>query len=503
MKKISLIPAAIFPVLFLLMAGCSKSSSPTPPITIPVKPTVSSISPNTGPANTSVTISGTNFDPTASGNTVKFNGIAASITSASATSLVVLAPAAGSTGAVTVSTIGGLATGPSFTYQAPLPPPTITSISPTSGSANTVVTINGTNFKTLPTDNTVTFNGVAATVQTATATVLTVLAPAGGSTGNVNVTNANGTVAGPGFTYNNISVYVCGTGITGAGDWKDGVFTSLTNCFRTTSIYVSGTDIYVTGIDNTGFGPAYWKNGIYNSLPMSPTHNSGAGQSIVVSGTDVYVAGFDEINGSRSKPMCWKNGTALPTVTFTGTDTLGVLYGVAVSGTDVYVAGYESPFTGNEIAMYWKNGSPVPLTDGSSVAIATGCYFSGSDIYVSGYITGITQAYYWKNGTPLPLNTPLITGTCFGRSVYVSAAGDAYVCGEYKGLAKYWKNGVMYDLTTTAPGGLVSEAAFSVTGNGTDIYIAGLYSGQGAGYWKNGAFTVLPGAQSVSGICVK
>jgi IPT/TIG domain len=486
-----------------LLAGCSKSSSPAP-VLLPLKPAIASISPNSGPANASVTITGADFDPTASSNTVKFNGVAATVTSASSTSLVVTAPAGGSTGAVTVSTAGGMATGPVFTYQAAVVPPTIGSISPLTGPANTLFTISGTNFKTVLTDNTVKFNGVVAAIQTATATVLTVLAPATGTTGAVTVTTADGTATGSVFTYtiSAVSVYLSGWGINGYGYWKDGVFNSLPNCVSTRSIFVSGTDIYVAGADNTG-GPAYWKNGTLNSLPMSPTHNGGEAQAVIVSGSDVYVAGFDLINGALSKPKCWKNGVALPDPTLSSGDTLGGLYGVSVSGTDVYVAGFEGPYSGNEIATYWKNGTPVTLTDGSSVAIGTGCYNSGSDIYVSGYIEGITQAYYWKNGTPLPMNTPVITGTTFGRSVYVSSTGDVYVSGDYKGLAKYWKNGTMVDLTSTVPANGVSETGFTITGNGNDIYIGGVYSGQGSGFWKNGVYTAVSGASFITGIFVK
>jgi hypothetical protein len=488
--------------IIMLMTGCSKSSSPTPPILKPVKPVISAISPTSGSANMSVTIAGSDFDPSASGNTVKFNGVAATVSTASATTLTVLVPSGGSTGNVTVSTSGGTANGPTFTYLAAVTPPTIALISPTSGPANTVVTITGTNFKTTTANDTVRFNGVAASVQTATATTITVLAPAGGSTGTVSVSTADGAATGPIFTYTStVSVYACGTGINGIGYWKDGVFTGVPDCISIRGIFVSGTDVYVTGASLNG--PTYWKNGVATMLPMTASYNDGAGNAIFVSGSDVYVAGYNVINGSSSLPMCWKNGVALPQVALTTPNTLGELTGVSVSGSDVFVAGYVSPFSGNEIAAYWKNGNQVLLTDGSSVAIGTGAYLSGSDFYVSGYIEGITQAYYWKNGTAMPMNTPAITGTCYGRSVYVSDAGDVYVSGDYKGLAKYWKNGVMVDLTNTQPANGISETGYTITGNGTDIYIGGVYSGQGTGYWKNTTFNVIPGAQFITGIFVK
>ena len=98
----------------LLLAGCSKTkTNPTP--TTP-SPAISGISPVSGTAGTTVTISGSNFDATVAGNTVKFNGTLATISTAAANSLVVTAPAGGSSGTVTVTTSAGTATGPGFTY---------------------------------------------------------------------------------------------------------------------------------------------------------------------------------------------------------------------------------------------------------------------------------------------------------------------------------------------------------------------------------------------------
>jgi len=66
-------------------------------------------------------------------------------------------------------------------------PPEITSFSPTSGLAGTTVTINGSHFSTTLSDNVVTFNGIAATVTTATENVLTVVVPENATTGAVKV----------------------------------------------------------------------------------------------------------------------------------------------------------------------------------------------------------------------------------------------------------------------------------------------------------------------------
>lgn len=506
MKHLFHLPLVLL-VLLLIATACKKSG---PVVTIKILPTITSISPVTGPAGTSVTITGTNFKTTASDNIVKFNGTTATVTSATATTLVVTAPAGGTTGAVSVSTSDGTANGPTFTYIVPTPP-TISGISPTSGPAGTIVTITGTNFKTTPTDNTVQFNGVAATVQSATASTLTVVAPASGSTGAVTVSTSDGTASGPAYTYTVApDLYVVGlTNSNTAAYWKNGTLVNMpSNCLRAYSIYVSGTDVYVAGV-STNNTPAYWKNGAIVDLPISAGYNEGSARSIVVSGTDVYVGGWDQVNGSRSLPKCWKNGVIVPTQFSAGNIsnglpvTLGVVYAIAVSGTDVYMAGEQSPFSGNQVATYWKNGVPVPMTDGTTVAEATGLFLSGSDVYVSGYVQGTNQRAYWKNGTAVPLTTPSNSISFVGRGVYVSPTADVYICGEYQNLAKFWKNGVMTDLTTTAQGPSTYESAFAITGTGSDVYIAGTNLGKGTGYWKNGNFTVLPTAQFAYNILLK
>ncbi|MBI1848221.1 MAG: IPT/TIG domain-containing protein, partial [Candidatus Rokubacteria bacterium] len=58
--------------------------------------------PNSGPATTTVTISGTGFSPTAALNVVKFNGVAATVSAATALQLVVKVPAGATTGPISV-----------------------------------------------------------------------------------------------------------------------------------------------------------------------------------------------------------------------------------------------------------------------------------------------------------------------------------------------------------------------------------------------------------------
>ena len=78
-------------------------------------PTITSLSPTTGAAGTSVKITGTNFGATQGTSTVKFNGTAAtSITNWSATSIVAAVPTGATTGNVVVTTSGVPSAGSAF-----------------------------------------------------------------------------------------------------------------------------------------------------------------------------------------------------------------------------------------------------------------------------------------------------------------------------------------------------------------------------------------------------
>jgi hypothetical protein len=167
-------------------------------------PTVTSVSPNTGPASggTSVTITGANFT---GATAVKFGTTAAtSFAVNSATSITATSPAGTGTVDVTVTTPGGTSAAVSadqFTYVLPLP--TVASVSPNNGppGGGTSVTITGTNFTGV---TAVTFGTTAASSFTVnSATSITATSPAGSGTVDVTVTTAAGTsVTGSGDQFN-------------------------------------------------------------------------------------------------------------------------------------------------------------------------------------------------------------------------------------------------------------------------------------------------------------
>lgn len=85
-----------------------------------VAPTISSFNPSSGLVGSTVIITGTNFSSTPANNIVRFNGVAATVTVSSATSLTVTVPAGATTGPITVTVVGLTATSSSsFTVNSP------------------------------------------------------------------------------------------------------------------------------------------------------------------------------------------------------------------------------------------------------------------------------------------------------------------------------------------------------------------------------------------------
>jgi IPT/TIG domain-containing protein len=146
-----------------------------------------SVSPMSAPIGSTVTITGSGFGVSQGGSTATFNGVAATASTWSSTSITVSVPAGAATGPVVV-TVGGLASnGVGFTV---VQPPNLTSVNPTVGIAGQSITITGSNFGATQGSSTVTFNGVAATVASWSATSIIATVPAAATTGPVVVTVA-------------------------------------------------------------------------------------------------------------------------------------------------------------------------------------------------------------------------------------------------------------------------------------------------------------------------
>ena len=156
--------------------------------TVVVPPSISTLTPNSGVIGTSVTIAGANFGATQGSSTVTFNGITATPTSWSATSVAAPVPNGATTGNVVVTVSSVASNGVTFTVTSP--GPSLSTLSLTQGPVGATITITGTNFGATQGSSTVTFNGTAGTPSAWSATSIDVPVPTGATTGNVVVTVA-------------------------------------------------------------------------------------------------------------------------------------------------------------------------------------------------------------------------------------------------------------------------------------------------------------------------
>jgi len=147
-------------------------------------PIISGLVPSSGPVGTAVHINGSGFGASPGTSTVQCNGVNAATTSWTDSSITATVPTTSTTGAVLV-TVGGVKTSSNISFT--IPPPQVNSISPTSGPANTQVTVNGSGFQSVKGTSVIQFNGVAATTSSWSDTQIVASAPSGAGAGPVRV----------------------------------------------------------------------------------------------------------------------------------------------------------------------------------------------------------------------------------------------------------------------------------------------------------------------------
>lgn len=155
-------------------------------------PKISSFTPTSANSGTTVTISGINFT---GASAVSFGNVAAtSFTVVNATTITALV-ANGASGEVAVTTSYGTAKSNGFIYTGP---PVISGFSPVSASVGAPITITGLNFTNV---TSVLFGGTPAiSFQVVNPTTIIALVSTGTS-GNITVTDANGTATRAGFSF--------------------------------------------------------------------------------------------------------------------------------------------------------------------------------------------------------------------------------------------------------------------------------------------------------------
>ncbi len=404
--------------------------------TVVVPPTISSLSPASGLAGASVTITGTNFGATQGTSTVTFNGTTATVSSWSATSIVAAVPSGATTGNVAV-TVGGVASsGASFTV---LVAPTISILSPASGAVGTSVTITGTNFGATQGASTVTFNGTTATVSSWTATNIVAAVPAGATTGSVVVTVSGVASSGSNFT-------VLPT-------------PSITSLSPTNG--AAGALVIVTGTNfgSTQGGSAVSFNGIA-ATPQgwSPNHVTVPVPSGAVTGNVLVTVGGVASNGVLFTV------TVAPTITSVTPTASGPGGSITITGNSFGNSqGTGSVWLGSTVASVtqWTNNQIVAQTAASA----------------SSGFAAVQQNGLWSNSVPFTVTNATITSVTPSSGLpgtQVTIAGSNF--GSSQGSGQVWlgtANAIVQSWSGTQI--VATVASSSMTGN-TQVLQNGVWS---------------------------
>ncbi|HKV64028.1 MAG TPA: IPT/TIG domain-containing protein [Candidatus Acidoferrum sp.] len=433
-----------------------------------LSPSITSLTPPSGPVGSSVTIAGANFGASQGTSTITFNGTVAAPTSWSATSIVVPVPSGATTGNVVV-TVGGVASnGVNFTV---LPTPSITGLSPSSGPVGMWLLINGTNFGT--TVGTVTFNGVPATSGIGwSSTSIQVAVPVGATTGNVIVTA--GGVPSNGFLFTVTPAPVITSISPNSGAYG-------------TSVTVSGTGFGFTqgsgtaSFNGTVVTPTNW---FLSTITFKiPTGATSGNVVVTVGGQPSNGVAFTVLPISVSLAPTTANvivntGIGLSATVQNDVQTQGVTWSLAGAGcsgpTCGTLASPSSPYTIGYIAPSSVPNPPIVTVTATSIVDPTKS--ATSTITVAPAAPSITSI----NPIAGPINT-LVT---------ISGAN----LGSAQGLSTVTFNGVAATTVTSwSNTGITAAVPASATTGNVVVTVGGTAS--------NGiAFTVTPSSPNIASL---
>ena len=392
-------------------------------VTAVPEPTISSISPTSGPQGTQVFIAGDNLE---SATTVRFNGVSAQF-SVFGTGLSATVPAGANSGPVTVITPGGSDSSATPFTVTVTGAPVITDVTPLHGPPGTFVTIAGMNLETT---TSVAFGGVPATFNVFGGSLFT-LVPDAAVSGPIEVFNPKGTaLSSSNFTVVSalspqITGFVPNAGIPGATITVNG-----TNFVGLTDVRVGGVEANFAFVSSSVIQVTVPANPVSGPITVSTT------QGTAVSDDTFYVpgaiTGFDPGHGSVGSTVA--------------------IHGINLSGAlQVGFAGVNATYT-NLSSTEIRATVPAGATSGSiSVATPAGFAISDADFYLPPIITRLDPP------SGLPSSVVNITGTNLSGIVSV----------RFGTVNATFAPVSLNTLTAVVPAGAVSAPITVTTAGGT------------------------------------
>jgi sugar lactone lactonase YvrE len=309
----------------------------------------------------------------------------------------------------------------------PDPLPTVTSISPTSGPKNTVVTITGTNFGTNLATLKVYFNNVQATVQTATNTTITAVVPITATTGAVKVEKSPTIqVTGPVFTFLGAGSVSTLT-LTGAASTL-GLVTGVTRD-AVGNLFVCDRDANrIVKITTDGVAAVFAGSGSGGAIINGTGTAAGfyAPYGITIDGTgNLFV-------GEYANQAVRKITSAAVVTTLAGNGTAGSLNGTGTNATFNQPVGLAVDASGNVFIADYINNVIRKITPAGVVTTFAG---SGTAALTDG--TGTTAAFNGPFALAFDAGGNLIVADYLNHAVRKITAGGVVTTIAGNGTAGY------------------------------------------------------------------
>jgi len=394
-------------------------------------PTISSFTPTSGYAGSTVTIFGNYFT---GATDVRLGGVAATAFTVVSPTRINATVGAGTSGSVSVTTPVGTATLGGFTHVGPA---IIYSFSPTSAKTGDVVTINGVNFKNV---SIVTFGGVAATGFTMLSPTTITATVGAGASGSIEVYASSGLASRAGFIYIPpppvINSFVPTTGFKGA------------------TITITGANfIGVTAVSFGGVPAASFTVNSATGITAIVDNGASGDVSVTTPGGTATLGGF----------------TFIPPPVITGCTPLAAIAGQTMTITGNNFNNASAVNFGGTAAASFTVVSPTSITavlaGGASgdVSVTT----PGGTALLGGF--SFIHAPVITSFTPTAAGagqTVTITGSDFNAASAVSFGGTAaalFTVVSSTTITAIAGSGASGSVSVTTPGGTASMAGFTFT----------------------------------------
>ena len=355
-----------------------------------------------GTTGSNLTIYGTDI---CSNPTVTINGTNATVDSSNSTQIIVTVPSNATTGQVIVTCGSNQIIVGTFTVASTAP--SISGFTPTIGSAGTVVTINGSNFQTVASSDSVRFGNAFGQTGSATTTTLTATVPSPATTGHIAVTTPAGQSVTTGFFFVPPAPATQSTLVTGQ------MMVGGSSGNMTTS---TATPYALVAFDGTA--------GQQISLNVTPDTISGANIYIIPPGGTLSNAIVNHVTGN--------GGGIIADVTLPTTGTYGVFVDPSGSATGSLT-----------LQLFSTTDVPINGLVIGGAAVSAGPNVPGQDF--SGTFSGTAGQQISLNVTP---------DTISGASIYIIQPGGTV------------SNAIVNHSTGTG-GGIIADVTLPTTGTYT------------------------------------